>query len=256
MERTANSLAKLTACARPCDHQEADRVPVSDFFWGSFLERWRDELGLPADANIYKYYDLDWQVTIPNMDPHIKPFEVLQETDEEVVVKTGFDAIIRKKFADPMPEWLTRRDQYHRTDGSLHLRRPVGRAALLQRRRQPARRRGRRLRPQLARLDRHGQIAAPRLRRLRQRLRGQRVHVPHRRPGEHHALDRAVPGARTARFIERTRAVRHGDLQGADQGGRRPAGRHGDLGGHRLHEGHALLRPSTGAPTSSPSCRA
>jgi uroporphyrinogen decarboxylase len=106
MERTANALAKVDRMHKTLRHQEADRVPVSDFFWGSFLERWRADLGLPADANIYEYYDLDWQVTIPNMDPHIRPFEVLEENVEEVIVKTGFDAVIRKKFADPMPQWL------------------------------------------------------------------------------------------------------------------------------------------------------
>jgi hypothetical protein len=106
MERTANALAKVDRMRKALRHQEADRVPVSDFFWGSFLERWRADLGLPADANIYEYYDLDWQVTIPNMDPHIRPFQVLEENDEEVIVKTGFDAVIRKKFADPMPQWL------------------------------------------------------------------------------------------------------------------------------------------------------
>lgn len=106
MERTPNCLAKLDRMNKTLRHEEADRVPISDFFWGSFVERWRRELGLPADADIYKYYDLDWIVTVPNMDPHVKPFEVLKETDEEVVVRTGFEAVIRKKFADPMPEWL------------------------------------------------------------------------------------------------------------------------------------------------------
>jgi hypothetical protein len=106
MERTPNALAKVDRMHKTLRHQEADRVPVSDFFWGSFVERWRADLGLPADANIYEYYDLDWQVTIPNMDPHIRSFEVLTENDEEVIVKTGFDAVIRKKFIDPMPQWL------------------------------------------------------------------------------------------------------------------------------------------------------
>ena len=106
MTRTPNCLVKLDRMNKTLRHEEADRVPVSDFFWGSFLERWRQELALPADTDIYKYYDLDWQVTIPNMDPHIKPFETLKETDEDVVVRTGFEAVIRKKFADPMPEWL------------------------------------------------------------------------------------------------------------------------------------------------------
>jgi len=106
MERTPNCLAKLERMNKTLHHQEADRVPVSDFFWGSFLERWKKDLGLPADTDVYQYYDLDWQVTIPNMDPHVKPFETLKETEEDVVVRTGFEAVIRKKFADPMPEWL------------------------------------------------------------------------------------------------------------------------------------------------------
>ena len=90
MERTANCLAKLNRMNKALRHEEADRVPISDFFWGSFVERWRADLGLPAGTDIYKYYDLDWIVTIPNMDPHIKSFEILKETDEEVVVRTGF----------------------------------------------------------------------------------------------------------------------------------------------------------------------
>ena len=74
MKRTPNALAKVNRMNTAMRHEEPDRVPISDFFWGSFLERWREELGLAADANPYSYYDLDWQVTIPNLDPHIKPF--------------------------------------------------------------------------------------------------------------------------------------------------------------------------------------
>jgi len=88
-------------------HREPDRVPVSDFFWGSFLERWRREMGLSADADIYRHYDLDWQVVNPNMDPHIRQFELLRQDDQEVVVRTGYEAVIRKKFADPMPDYLS-----------------------------------------------------------------------------------------------------------------------------------------------------
>jgi hypothetical protein len=80
---------------------------VSDFFWGSFLERWRKERGLSKDVNIYEYYDLDWIVTVPNMDPHIKQFEIISETEEEITLRTGYEAIIRKKFEDPMPAFLS-----------------------------------------------------------------------------------------------------------------------------------------------------
>ncbi len=106
MTRSAICLAKLDRMDRTLHHREADRVPVSDFFWGSFLERWRKELGLAPGTDIYKYYDLDWTVTTPNMDPHIRAFETLEETPEHVVVRTGFEAVIKKNFADPMPAFL------------------------------------------------------------------------------------------------------------------------------------------------------
>jgi len=107
MERSDNCLKKLERMRKTLAHEEADRVPVSDFFWSSFVERWRKDLGLGPDTDIYTYYDLDWIVTVPNMDPHVKAFEILKEGSEEVLVKTGFDAVIRKKFAFPMPEYVS-----------------------------------------------------------------------------------------------------------------------------------------------------
>lgn len=106
MLRSDSCVKKLARMDGALHHREVDRVPVSDFFWGSFLERWRRELGLPKDTDIYRYYDLDWQVTTPNMDPHIKGFEVVREDGQEVVVRTGYEAVIRKKFADPMPDYM------------------------------------------------------------------------------------------------------------------------------------------------------
>ena len=106
MERTEKAFKKLERMNKTLRHEEPDRVPVSDFFWGSFLKRWREELGLPEDTDVYTYYDLDWIVTIPNMDPHIKDFEIVKENEEEVIVRTGYEALIRKVFADPMPAFL------------------------------------------------------------------------------------------------------------------------------------------------------
>ena len=107
MQRTANCLAKLDRMTKALHHQEPDRVPVSDFFWGSFLERWRQEYGLPSDADIYRYYDLDWMQFNPNVDPHIKPFEVLEESSEQVIVRTGFEAVLRKRHDRAMPAFLS-----------------------------------------------------------------------------------------------------------------------------------------------------
>lgn len=103
-QRSAKTLQKLERMNRTLRHEEADRVPISDFFWGSFVERWRRELDLPSDASPYYHYDLDWIVTVPNMDPWIRPFDILKEDAAEVVVKTGFGAVMRKQFDLPMPE--------------------------------------------------------------------------------------------------------------------------------------------------------
>ena len=45
--RKPNTLKKLERMNKALRHEEPDRVPISDFFWGSFVERWRRELGLP-----------------------------------------------------------------------------------------------------------------------------------------------------------------------------------------------------------------
>jgi uroporphyrinogen decarboxylase len=102
--RNDNTLRKLERMNKVLAHQEPDRVPISDFFWGGFIKRWQTELGLPGDANPYYHYDLDWIVTVPNMDPWIRPFETLSETPQEVAVKTGFGAVMHKHFDFPMPE--------------------------------------------------------------------------------------------------------------------------------------------------------
>ena len=45
--RKDGTLAKLERMSKALRHEEPDRVPISDFFWGSFIERWREELDLP-----------------------------------------------------------------------------------------------------------------------------------------------------------------------------------------------------------------
>ena len=102
--RKDTTLRKLERMNLALRHQEPDRVPVSDFFWGGFTRRWRQELGLADDANPYYHYDLDWIVTVANFDPWIRPFETLSETAAEVTVRTGFGAIMHKHFSYPMPE--------------------------------------------------------------------------------------------------------------------------------------------------------
>ena len=101
--RTANCLKKVERMRKTLAHQEADRVPISDFFWSSFVARWRQEKGLGPDVDIYRYYDLDWVTVGPNMDPHIKPFQIISAHEDDIIIKTGFEATIRKKLGTQMP---------------------------------------------------------------------------------------------------------------------------------------------------------
>src|ERR1700687_1520046 len=84
-------------------HQEADRVPVGEAFWTGFLLRCKSKWG--PDFDPYRHFDLDYVVTCPNMDPHIQPFKIVSQHEDDIVVKTGFGATIRRSGALPMPHF-------------------------------------------------------------------------------------------------------------------------------------------------------
>ncbi|HEY3416357.1 MAG TPA: uroporphyrinogen decarboxylase family protein [Armatimonadota bacterium] len=95
--------AKIERLRRAVTHHEGDRVPVGEAFWTGFLLRCQAQWG--ANFDPYRYFDLDYVVVCPNMDPRIQPFEMLEEHGEDIVVKTGFGATIRRRGAAPMPHF-------------------------------------------------------------------------------------------------------------------------------------------------------
>jgi uroporphyrinogen decarboxylase len=105
MERSQSTIRKVDRVRTALANKEPDRIPVHEFFWTSFLRRWRQELGLPGDASPYTHYDLDLMVVIPNLDPHIRQMETIKGDENERVVRTGFGALVRKVYAFPMPEY-------------------------------------------------------------------------------------------------------------------------------------------------------
>ncbi|MGQ9622097.1 MAG: uroporphyrinogen decarboxylase family protein [Candidatus Caldatribacteriaceae bacterium] len=88
------------------ERKEPDRVPLTDFYWSAFVERWRKALGLPEDTDIYEYYDLDVKVISPNMDPKVESCVILEKTPEHVIFRSGFGCIVKKVFSAPMPMFL------------------------------------------------------------------------------------------------------------------------------------------------------
>ncbi len=86
-------------------HRAPDRVPAGEFFWTGFLNQYRRRLGDGFDP--YRHFDLDYVVVTPNMDPRIRPFDVVTETETDVTVRTGFGATIRRSGDAPMPRYET-----------------------------------------------------------------------------------------------------------------------------------------------------
>jgi hypothetical protein len=106
MKRTASCSAKLERMSKSLRHEVLDRVPISDFFWGSFIKRWQNELDVPDDDSLYSCFDLDWILTTSNMDWLIRSFETIRKNEKEVVVKTGYLATLHKRFDFPIPEFM------------------------------------------------------------------------------------------------------------------------------------------------------
>lgn len=108
MVKNANSTparVKVERVLAALDHRQADRVPVGEFFWTNFLRRCKAEIGAGEAFDPYRRWDLDLIVINPNMDPHVTGIEVLEDTPERKVVRTGFGATIERKSTYPMPHY-------------------------------------------------------------------------------------------------------------------------------------------------------
>ncbi len=96
---------KINRVIAALEHREADRVPIGEFFWTNFVRRCRREMAVGDDFDPYRHWDLDMIVINPNMDPHIRDIEVLEDTAERKVVRTGFEATIERRCTYPMPHY-------------------------------------------------------------------------------------------------------------------------------------------------------
>ena len=98
---------KIDRILAALNHEEGDRVPIGEFFWTNFVRRCRQELEVGEDFDPYRYWDLDMVVIHPNMDPRITGIQILEDTPEHKVVKTGFGATVKRKRTYPMPHFVS-----------------------------------------------------------------------------------------------------------------------------------------------------
>ncbi|MCL5986798.1 MAG: uroporphyrinogen decarboxylase family protein [Actinobacteria bacterium] len=105
---------KRARVLKTLNHKEGDRVPYGEWYWGAFVNRFRKEKALGetkqsdffATVDLMEYFDLDLVALMPNIDPHIMDFKIIEETSDHVIVKTGFGSTIKKAFSKPMPVFL------------------------------------------------------------------------------------------------------------------------------------------------------
>ncbi|QGP93246.1 Uroporphyrinogen decarboxylase [Neomoorella glycerini] len=103
MSKTKGGI-KTERVLKALNHEEPDRVPITDFFWSLFLQEWQKEKG--KDAFIYDYYDLDILVVSPNMDPRVMRSRFIEKNDEYMIYETGWGSVIKRQIEAPMPMFL------------------------------------------------------------------------------------------------------------------------------------------------------
>ncbi|QUI22442.1 hypothetical protein HZI73_09070 [Vallitalea pronyensis] len=82
---------------------QCDRIPVGEFFWTGFIDKCISKWG--EDFDPYVFFDLDYIPITPNLDPHIKPFEIVKQKGDDIYIRTGFEAIIHRSGDIVMPHY-------------------------------------------------------------------------------------------------------------------------------------------------------
>ena len=91
---------------RILNHQEADRVPITDGPWSTTLERWRRE-GLPATVEWEDYFGMDRFYGIGADNSPRYPVKTLEETEEYTVWTSPWGATLKTwKKHGGVPEFL------------------------------------------------------------------------------------------------------------------------------------------------------
>ncbi len=75
------------------NHEEADRVPISDSPWRATIERWRKE-GLPAEISAAEYFDYELVLFWQDLSPRF-PVRAVQENEEYIVCTTSYGGLRR-----------------------------------------------------------------------------------------------------------------------------------------------------------------
>ena len=80
---------------RALRHEPPDRIPVFDNYWEEFAAAARQVHGLPKDASLETFYDVDIQVLVPDETPFPSRAAILSENASEIIQRDGWGRVIR-----------------------------------------------------------------------------------------------------------------------------------------------------------------
>ncbi|KLU63145.1 uroporphyrinogen decarboxylase [Peptococcaceae bacterium CEB3] len=104
MPEKSRAEIKTERVLKALNHEEPDRVPITDFFWSLFMKNWQKDKA--PDDFIYEHYDLDLLVVTPNIDPRVMRSRFIERSEEQMVYETGWGSVIKRRTEAPMPMFL------------------------------------------------------------------------------------------------------------------------------------------------------
>lgn len=103
---TQERMSTRERVARMFEHQDADRIPVTDIPWDGTIARWQKE-GMPKDAEYTEYFGLDHMVLLfADNSPRFEE-KTIEETETYRIYTTRWGATQKElKGLDTTPEYL------------------------------------------------------------------------------------------------------------------------------------------------------
>lgn len=100
---TMTTLERMT---RMYNHQQADRIPVTDSPWSATIERWQRE-GMPKDVSYVDFFGLDHIAHIGVDNSPRYPERIVEQTDDYVINTTKWGATLKNwKHIASTPEFM------------------------------------------------------------------------------------------------------------------------------------------------------
>ncbi len=96
MENSLTNNASRVRVIKALNFEKPDRIPHHDDFWRQFVDRWRMEKSLGAEADIEDYYDVDIRISTPAEEGWPSQAGVVKEEEGYVIYRNGWGMLQRQ----------------------------------------------------------------------------------------------------------------------------------------------------------------